>query len=171
MKTTNPSKEKLLASEISIPEIVPEDLSESIAEAKFLRSNMTTENQEFYRNMQQFSKELINRGKFIRNLRSTTKKLSYHEISARCHSMNDMTFRNLPKLTPKIINYAVEMNILKEDDLKGLILNPNKYSVFFERQELDSPFTHNAMKNLEFKPELVIFPRFTVICIIKIQLL
>lgn len=137
-----------------------EVMSASLAEEKFIRSNMTSQNQEFYRNMKRFSKEINKRKSFIRKM--STRKISYHAVTPKLHSLSDLTFRNLPKLSKKIVNMAIEMKVLKEDDLKGLILNPNKYSVFFEPQDLGSPFTRNALKNLDLKPELVLFPHFSV---------
>ena len=160
---TSPSKSKdLTSSGLNLNTDSQEIMSASLAEEKFIRSNMTSQNQEFYRNMKRFSRELSKRKNFIRHLRSNSKRLSYHEIPPKCNSLSNSTFRNLPKISPKILNMAIEMKVLKEDDLKGLILNPNKYSVFFEQQDLGSPFTRNAMKNLGFKPELIIFPHFTV---------
>ena len=138
-----------------------EVMSASLAEEKFIRSNMSSQNQEFYRNMKRFSKEINNRKSFIRKMSS--RKISYHGVPPKCNSLSDLTFRNLPKLSKKILNMAIEMKVLKEDDLKGLILNPNKYSVFFEPQDLGSPFTRNALKNLDLKPELVLFPHFSVL--------
>ena len=138
-------------------------MSASLAEEKFLRNQMSPSTQDFYRKMKQFPKELSSRHNFIRNMRSSTRNLTH--ITSKCQSFTEKTKRNLPKLSPEIISYAMEMNILKVDDLKGMIVDPNKYSIFFEDHDFESPMTRNALKNLNFKPELVKFPNFKVFLI------
>lgn len=161
---TSLSKEKMVSeNDPSFKDMTQQEMTESITEAKFIRSNISSQNQEFYKNMKQFSRKLSARRNFIRNMRASIKKPSYDDVLAKCNTVSEATFRNLPFLSPKVVEYAMEMNILKEDDLKGLILNPNKYSIFFEKQDLGSPFTRNALKNLDLKPELVKFPNFSVL--------
>ncbi len=139
----------------SLTDSKPDEMSESV---RFYHNE--TNNQDFYKEMRSFPRELSARLKFVRNLPNNSH--IYHEISAKCNSISKITHRNLPKLTPEIIDYAVEMNLLHEEDIKGLIVDPNKYSVFFEEHDLESPTTKNALKNLEIKPELVRFPQFHV---------
>ena len=151
--SSSQSKEKY-----SYTDFKPDEMSESFAEAKFLRSDGN--NQEFEREMRSFPRELSARLKFVRNLR--TNSHIYRKTPAKLNSISKITYRNLPKLTPEIIAYAIEMNLMHEDDIKGLIVDPNKYSVFFEDPDLDSPNTRNALRNLDLKPELVRFPQFQV---------
>lgn len=148
----------------SLPELTDvghEDLTESMAEVKFLR-NQSPSSLEFYKNMRKFSRELSQHNKFIRNAKINPKNHSYIKIQSKCKSFTSKTIRNLPKLSPKLIKYGIEMNLLREDEIKGLIVDPNKYSIFFEDQDLDSPYTINALKNLKIKQELITFPNFKV---------
>lgn len=158
MRTSQISPRKPTHSERSLTDF---NMTESLAEAKFTRSESPS-HQEFFKNVKQFSRELKSREKYIKSTRISIKKRSFIDIEPKCHSFTEKTLRNLPKLSKKVIDYAIEMKLLREEDLKNLIVDPNKYSIFFEKHDFSSPFTRNALNNLGLSLEQVLFPDFKV---------
>lgn len=138
-----------------------DEMYDSIIDARF-KSSQTPTTKDFYKKMWQFPNELKKRQRFIMDRKVSIKKMSYIAVEPRCKSFIDKASQELPKLSPKVLEYALELHLLNKEDINGLILNPNKYSIFFENQNLDSPLTKNALRNLNLTKEQISFPSFQV---------
>lgn len=56
-----------------------------------------------------------------------------------------------PEISPHMLEEAVNQDILPRKYKNKLIINPNKYSIFFSKFDINSPIVREALTNLNMK--------------------
>ena len=83
------------------------------------------------------------------------------QISKQMNIVQDFCWKKLPKLNLRQIQEALKRNIINIEESKKLLIDPNKYSIFFKKIDVNSPLTKKALKNLEIDNEELILLDFS----------